>query len=116
MDGKFITFTLIKILCAIGAVLTMFAYAVLAERKISAFIQDRVGPNRVGFPFLFGLGKRMGLGQPIADGIKFLLKEDFTPDHVRKVYFWLAPVIAMVPEVNFPHMRSEEHTSELQSH
>jgi NADH-quinone oxidoreductase subunit H len=58
------------------------------ERKVSAFIQDRVGPNRVG---------PAGLLQPLADGLKFLLKEDFTPAHVRKVYFWLAPAITMIP-------------------
>jgi NADH-quinone oxidoreductase subunit H len=74
----------------------MVAYIVLVERKVSAFIQDRLGPNRVGLP-LFGIGRRMGLGQPIADGIKGLLKEDFTPEHVRKIYFWLAPAIAVIP-------------------
>jgi NADH-quinone oxidoreductase subunit H len=63
-------------------------YAVLVERKISAFIQDRIGPNRLG---------PGGIWQPIADGLKFILKEDYTPDHVRKVYFWLAPAIAIVP-------------------
>jgi NADH-quinone oxidoreductase subunit H len=69
-------------------VLPLVAYSVLAERRISAWIQDRVGPNRVG-PW--------GILQPMADGIKFILKEDFTPGHVRKVYFWLAPAIAMIP-------------------
>jgi NADH-quinone oxidoreductase subunit H len=64
------------------------AYSVLAERKISALIQDRIGPNRVGFA---------GLLQPVADGVKSFLKEDFTPAHVRKIYFWLAPMIVMVP-------------------
>jgi len=62
--------------------------SVWAERRVSAAIQDRVGPNRVG-PF--------GLLQAVADGIKFLLKEDFTPSHVRKGYFWLAPALVMVP-------------------
>jgi len=61
---------------------------VVAERRISAWIQDRVGPNRVG-PW--------GLLQPAADGLKFILKEDFTPAYVRKVYFWLAPAVSMVP-------------------
>src|ERR1044072_57838 len=102
MDGKFITFTLIKILCAIGAVLTMFAYAVLAERKISAFIQDRVGPNRVTFPlassvpFVGPFLTRLGFWQPIADGLKAILKEDFTPSYVRTVYFWLAPALVLI--------------------
>ena len=49
------------------------------ERKGSALIQDRVGPNRVGI---------YGLVQPIADAVKLLLKEDFTPAHVNKFYYW----------------------------
>lgn len=85
---EFLLFSSLKILIVFGAVMTMFAYAVMAERRISAFIQDRVGPNRVG-PF--------GLLQPLADGVKAFLKEDFTPAHVRKVYFWLAPAITMIP-------------------
>ncbi|HKI71415.1 MAG TPA: NADH-quinone oxidoreductase subunit H, partial [Verrucomicrobiae bacterium] len=97
MDWNFIVFTLIKIACVIGAVLTMFAYSVLAERKISAFIQDRVGPNRVALPLIGSvpvigpLLTRLGFWQPIADGLKAVLKEDFTPAYVRKAYFWLAP-------------------------
>jgi NADH-quinone oxidoreductase subunit H len=103
MDAALVTFTLVKIVCVIGAVLTMFAYAVLAERKISASIQDRVGPNRVTLP---GIGRvpfigpfltRLGFWQPIADGLKAFLKEDFTPANVRKVYFWLAPAIVLIP-------------------
>jgi NADH-quinone oxidoreductase subunit H len=83
----------------------MVAYAVLAERKISAWIQDRVGPNRAGPPFVKaipGLGPvliRLGLFQPLADGLKFMLKEDFTPAGVRKIYFWLAPAIAVIPSM-----------------
>jgi NADH-quinone oxidoreductase subunit H len=83
----------------------MVAYAVLAERKISAWIQDRVGPNRCAPPFVKaipGLGPfmiRLGLFQPLADGLKFMLKEDFTPAGVRKVYFWLAPAIAVIPSM-----------------
>ena len=71
-----------------AVVLPLVAYSVVAERRISAWIQDRVGPNRVG-PW--------GLLQPAADGLKFILKEDFTPAYVRKVYFWLAPAVSMVP-------------------
>src|SRR5438552_10124033 len=103
MDWNFIIFTLIKIVCVIGAVLTMFAYSVLAERKISACIQDRVGPNRVALPLLGSvpvLGPfltRLGFWQPIADGLKAVLKEDFTPSYVRQAYFWLAPAIALIP-------------------
>lgn len=77
-----------KIVCVFAVAMTMVAYSVVAERRISAFIQDRVGPNRVG-PF--------GLLQPAADAVKAFLKEDFTPAYVRKIYFWLAPAIAFIP-------------------
>lgn len=76
-------------------------YATYAERKISAYIQDRVGPNRTGFdlglPFLAKLKGMWGLGQPLADGIKFMLKEDYTPGKVDKVLFTLAPGIVVIP-------------------
>jgi NADH-quinone oxidoreductase subunit H len=62
------------------------AYLILAERKISAWAQDRLGPNRVG-PW--------GILQPIADGIKFLLKEDIIPGHVDKLFYLLGPSIAV---------------------
>src|SRR5882724_12037800 len=100
---QFALYSLIKIVVLVGVVLTMVAYSVLAERKISAFIQDRVGPNRTAVPWIAAipvLGPflvRLGIFQPLADGMKFILKEDFTPGHVRKVYFWLAPGIAMIP-------------------
>ncbi len=85
---EFLLFSAIKIALVFGAVMTMFAYGVLAERRISAFIQDRIGPNRVG---------PLGLLQPLADGVKSFLKEDFTPAHVRKAYFWIAPAITLIP-------------------
>jgi NADH-quinone oxidoreductase subunit H len=85
---QFVLFSFIKIAVVFAVVMGGVSYAVLAERKISAFIQDRLGPNRVG---------PMGLLQPIADGVKAFLKEDFTPAHVRKAYFWLAPMITMIP-------------------
>ena len=76
-------------------ILPMVAYSVYAERRFSALLQDRVGPNRVGIPFTkISLA---GLGQPMADGLKFILKEDLTPGHVRKFYYWLAPALTMVP-------------------
>jgi len=78
----------IKVIAVIGALLTGVAYLVLAERKFAGFIQDRVGPNRVG-PW--------GVFQPLADLGKFLLKEDLTPGHVSKFFYALAPVLAMVP-------------------
>src|SRR5436190_9775196 len=106
MDWNFIIWSLVKIIAVIFlAVMPIVAYAVLAERKISAWIQDRVGPNRTAPPLLAKipiLGPfliSLGIFQPIADGLKFILKEDFTPAHVRKVYFSLAPAIAMIPSL-----------------
>lgn len=78
--------TLLTICIALGAILTACMYLVLAERKVSAWIQDRVGPNRVG-PF--------GLAQPIADGLKILFKEGIIPEHVDKGLFILAPTITL---------------------
>jgi NADH-quinone oxidoreductase subunit H len=90
MDYFFIGTSLIKIVCLLAFVLGLMNYAVYAERRVSALIQDRLGPNRVG---------PAGLLQPIADAGKFLLKEQFTPAHVNKLYYWLAPCLAMVPAV-----------------
>lgn len=91
MNFVFITTSLLKIIGMIFVViLPMVSYAVYAERRVSALIQDRVGPNRVG---------PAGLFQPIADAAKFLFKEDFTPAHVNKFYYWLAPGLAMVPAI-----------------
>jgi NADH-quinone oxidoreductase subunit H len=103
MDWNFIIFSIIKIAVVIGVVQGMVAYSVLAERKISAWIQDRVGPNRAAPPFMKYvpvLGPfltRLGIFQPLADGLKFMFKEDFTPAGVRKIYFFLAPAIAVIP-------------------
>src|SRR6266478_3426976 len=87
---QFALFTAVKIVCVFAVLMFIVAYAVWVERKVSAAIQDRHGPNRVG-PF--------GLLQPIADAIKAMLKEDFTPAHVRKAYYWLAPAIVMIPSL-----------------
>lgn len=70
-----------------GVIQGAVAYCIYFERKISAWMQDRVGPNRVG---------PLGLLQPIADGAKFLLKEDIVPGHVEKTLFLLAPAAAFV--------------------
>ncbi|HMJ89893.1 MAG TPA: complex I subunit 1 family protein, partial [Candidatus Acidoferrum sp.] len=103
MDWNFIIFSAVKIAGVFAVVMTFVAYSVLAERKVSAWIQDRVGPNRTAPPFVakipiigpFLIG--LGIFQPIADGLKLFMKEDFTPDHVRKGYFWIAPAVAMIP-------------------
>lgn len=80
--------TIIKIIIVMGALLTVAAIVTLAERRLSAFIQDRLGPNRVG-PF--------GLFQPVADGLKLFFKEDFTPDQVDKPFYNLAPMMVLIP-------------------
>ena len=84
-----------------GVVLPLVAYSTYAERRLSAIIQDRVGPNRVGIPLtLLGFKKDLplsGLIQPIADGVKGLQKEDFTPSYVRKFFYWIAPILTAVP-------------------
>src|SRR3954465_9923172 len=91
MDYFLILTSLMKIVGVIFLIiLPMVSYTVYAERRVSAMIQDRVGPNRVG---------PLGLFQPIADAVKLLLKEDFTPAHVNKFYYWLAPVCAMAPSM-----------------
>src|SRR4029077_4977303 len=79
MDFVFIITSLLKIAILLGVILFMVSYAVYAERRVSAFIQDRVGPNRVG---------PAGLFQPIADMFKLLLKEDFTPHATNTFYYW----------------------------
>jgi len=88
--GQFVLFSAVKILLVFSILMFIVAYAVWVERKVSAAIQDRVGPNRVGI---------FGLLQPAADAVKSFLKEDFTPAHVRKAYFWLAPAIVMIPSL-----------------
>ncbi len=96
--------TLVSILTfalVVHVVLGTVAYLIYVERKVSAYIQDRIGPNRVGFdfglPFLKPLKGMWGLGQPLADGLKFLLKEDYAPDGVDKGLFTLAPIAIIIP-------------------
>lgn len=84
----FALFSGVKILGVFSVMMFIVAYAVWVERKVAAAIQGRIGPNRAG-PF--------GLLQPAADAIKAFLKEDFTPGHVRKIWYWLAPAIVMIP-------------------
>src|SRR5436190_10925502 len=79
------------------AILLTIAYLILLERKIASWVQDRIGPNRVGLgfgiiPFLKDR-KMFGLGQPLAHGLKFILKEDYQPAGVDKVLFTVAPMI-----------------------
>lgn len=90
-------------LMMIGAVMTMAGYSVLAERKVSAWMQGRVGPNRTALPFIDYIPiigpflRKLGIFQPLADGLKFLFKEEIVPGHVNKFYYYLAPLVALVP-------------------
>jgi len=102
-NGQMILWSIVKIMIVVGVVQGLVAYSVLAERKISAWIQDRVGPNRTAPPFakyipiLGPLLTRWGMFQPLADGLKFMFKEDFTPAGVKKIYFFLAPAVSVIP-------------------
>ncbi len=74
---------MLKILIVVGITQGAVAYLILVERKIAAWAQDRIGPNRAG-PF--------GLIQPLADGAKMILKEDVIPSYVSKPLYILAPM------------------------
>ncbi|MGA2032215.1 MAG: complex I subunit 1 family protein [Thermoguttaceae bacterium] len=83
--------TLLKIGLIIGGLMTAAAYLVLTERWVAAWIQDRIGPNRVGVPLT--RIRLFGLGQPLADGVKFLFKAEFTAGHVDRALYFLAPIV-----------------------
>jgi NADH-quinone oxidoreductase subunit H len=106
IDIELVQLIALKVIFAflmVGAVMTMAGYSVLAERKVSAWMQGRVGPNRtvlplVGYiPFIGPFLKGLGIFQPLADGLKFLFKEEIVPGHVNKFYYYLAPIVALVP-------------------
>lgn len=103
LDAQFIV-SAITIGIVIHILLVLAGISIYFERKISAYMQDRIGPNRCGF----GLGLPVlekatrgfgfwGLGQSLADGIKMFLKEDFTPNGVDKGLFRIAPGLAVIP-------------------
>jgi len=78
-------------------VLGAVAYMILLERKVASWSQDRIGPNRTGLgfgiiPFLKDF-HFWGLGQPLADGLKFVLKEDYRPKGTDRILFTLAPIL-----------------------
>jgi NADH-quinone oxidoreductase subunit H len=94
---------LIKGLAVILVIFPLAGACSMAERKVSAWIQGRPGPNRA-IPFWFAwvpvLGpvlQKLGVFHLMADGAKFLFKEEPVPGHVNKLYFLLAPLIAMIP-------------------
>ena len=84
----FLISSAMKVTAVFTVLMVAVAYTTLLERKLSAWLQDRIGPNRVG---------PMGLLQPIADGIKNVLKEETMPGTSAKAFFVLGPMISMIP-------------------
>lgn len=84
----FLISSALKVVAVFTVVMVAVAYTTLAERKVSAWLQDRMGPNRVG-PF--------GLFQPLADGLKNILKEETLPGTASKIFFVVGPMISMIP-------------------
>ena len=112
---------IIVMLVLLGTLLGGTLYLVLAERKISAYMQDRLGPNRVGFDFGLPILKKLfrgfgfwGLGQPLADGLKFLMKEDYTPEKVDKVLFTLGPALIIIPAITMRLLSEEQRSGTLE--
>ena len=85
---------LLLIVCIVAPLLGAVAYLTLWERKLIGWMQIRIGPNRVTF---FGIRALGGLAQPVADGLKLLVKEIIIPTGANKLLFVLAPVMAIMP-------------------
>src|SRR5213592_1262441 len=81
---------IIAITIAFLAIMLLVAFTVLAERRVLAFLQGRLGPNRVGYG---------GVLQPFAYFIKTMMKEDVNPEHSTRLVFFLAPVIAVTTAI-----------------
>ena len=86
MDSAFIIEKSVLIFVVFGITMIMAMYSTWAERKVAAFLQDRVGPNRAGWG---------GLLQPLADGMKLFAKEEFEPNTKNRFLFFVGPGIAM---------------------
>src|SRR5688500_13073875 len=78
----------IKVTAVFTVVMVTVAFLTLLERWLSAWIQDRLGPNRVG---------PRGILQPIADGLKNILKEETLPREASRLFFVLAPMLSIIP-------------------
>src|ERR1051326_8317781 len=87
MEMSFIIYKAILVLIVFGISLFVAMYSTYAERKIAAFLQDRLGPDRAG-PF--------GILQPLADGVKMFMKEEIIPDVSNKFLFILGPSLSMI--------------------
>ena len=106
MDAELIQMLALKVTYAVvmvSVVMSIAGYTVLAERKVCAWMQGRVGPNRTVLPFVSAIPiigpflRGLGIFQPLADGLKFLFKEEIVPGHVNKFYYYLSPIVALVP-------------------
>jgi len=99
---------------------TMFALTTWVERKALARIQNRIGPNKVGVPLTPYGGKfsLFGLGQPAADGIKMLFKENIVPTGADRLFHLLAPILSLIPSMlvlcflplDFPWLNGEQNS------
>jgi len=87
METTYIIYKLILVIAVFAVSLVVAMYSTYAERKVAAFFQDRIGPNRAG-PF--------GMLQPLADGVKMFMKEEIIPTHADKALFILGPCIMML--------------------
>jgi NADH-quinone oxidoreductase subunit H len=86
---EFLIITALKIAAMLGVMLTVVAYTVLLERRVCAWMQDRIGPNRVG---------PLGLLQPLADALKLMAKEDFVSRHIaHRAIYTVGPILTMMP-------------------
>src|ERR1700752_1613305 len=87
---ELLTFKLIIVFVIFGITLLVAMYSTYLERKVAAFIQDRLGPDRAG-PF--------GLLQPLADGVKMFMKEEIIPNVSNKALFMIGPCIAIMTAI-----------------
>src|SRR5260370_8564982 len=94
--------TVIKSAIVIFALLTIFAYMTLIERRVVAKIQGRLGPNRAG-PF--------GLLQPLADAVKMATKEQIVPTQAKKAIYLVAPIISVIVPLSAFAVLPLRHTS-----
>ncbi|MFM2291793.1 MAG: hypothetical protein RIS29_1606, partial [Bacteroidota bacterium] len=87
MDIQFVVYKLILSVSVLLLSLVIAMYATLLERKVAGFFQDRLGPNRAGI---------FGVLQPVADGLKLFMKEEFMPANADKVLYILGPSLTML--------------------
>ena len=99
--AQFITSVIVAAFVSFGVILPACAYLIFLERKVAAWVQDRIGPNRTNFSFgILPIPEHwhmFGLGQALADGLKLFVKEDYNPPFVDRALFILAPLIVVVP-------------------